>query len=307
MGDKILVTGANGMLGRAIARSARMVGKEVVPLTRNDVDLLDRSETRKVIDKIRPKMIFHAAAKVHGLMGNKAFPADMFNDNIRINTNVVEAAQLAGVEKFIAVGTVASYPDGVEMPIKPESIWQGPPHTSEAAYGHAKRAMLAHLQACSIQYGLQYAYAIMTNIYGPEDRFDELHGHVIPSLVSKFHTASLSQERVEIWGTGKAKRDFIYSEDAADALLSIADNINGPVNVATGRVVSIRRVVEILQNISGVTDVVWNSSKPDGQLLREYDIHELERAGFKPRYSLEEGLEKTYKWYAEHHSQARKK
>lgn len=300
-----IVTGGSGLLGGAIVEKLQAAGRDVVSLSSADCDLRDYDATVRLFKDLKPSVVFHAAAKVHGLMGNREFPGEMFSDNVRINLNVIDACRAASVEKIVAVSTVATYSSDLPLPVKPESIWDGPPHTSEAAYGHAKRAMLAHLESYSQQYGVKFAYALMTNIYGPRDRFDTQYGHVIPSLIAKFFAASQSGESVKIWGSGKAERDFIYSEDAAAALLALADGFEGAVNVATGVIASIKEVVDEMQQISGVDQIEWDLTKPDGQLLRRYDIQPLQNLGFKPAFSLSTGLAKTYDWYSLNHGIAR--
>lgn len=293
----ILVTGSSGVLGRALVASLSEAGKEIVAISSRDVDLRDRAATLALMRRLKPTQVFHLAAKVHGLGGNSAFMAEMFTDNALININVIDGAHQAGCEKFIGVSTVATYSSQAARPTVESSIWDGPPHNSERAYGHAKRAMLAQLEAYQSQYGMTFAYPIMTNIYGPHDRFDAVHGHVVPSLVTKFHMAAQSGSHVDVWGTGIAERDFIYADDAARALVTIAQYGNGPINVATGETVSIRHVVEVLSEHSGVSDVRWDANKPDGQLDRSYDVSKLVELGFAPRVSVADGLRATYEWY----------
>lgn len=294
----IVVTGSSGVLGRALVQALKDRGEAVTALASSDVDLRDRAATRSVLGDLRPAKIFHLAAKVHGLGGNSAFQGEMFADNARINMNVIDAALEIGCDKFVGISTVAIYASEAPKPVSEESIWDGPPHRSERAYGQAKRAMLAQLEAYQAQYDFCFAYPIMTNIYGPHDRFDSVHGHVVPSLVAKFHAASQRREPVEVWGTGRAERDFLFASDAAEALVRIGDDMHGPVNVATGSTVPIRTVVEILAAHSGVSDVRWDSTKPDGQLERSYDVSKLKSLGFEAATSIRAGLELTYDWYA---------
>jgi GDP-L-fucose synthase len=294
----IVVTGGSGVLGHALVSALAKEGKDTRILSSAEIDLRDRDRTIAKIEDIKPDLIYHLAAKVHGLGGNTAFPAEMFADNVRINMNVIDGAHASGCSKIVAVSTVAIYSSDAERPVVEGAIWNGPPHKSEQAYGHAKRAMLAQLEAYATQYGIAYAYPIMTNIYGPHDRFDAVHGHVVPSLVAKFHAAATSGRPVEVWGTGRAERDFLFASDAADALLMIADRHEGPINVATGSTVPIRAVVEILSRHTGVTDVRWDETKPDGQLERSYDVSKLNALGFSPAMSIADGLRDTYDWYA---------
>ena len=302
----ILVTGSSGVLGRALVDALERQGHAVATITSSDVDLRNQDATITAIKKIKPVKIFHLAAKVHGLGGNMSMPAEMFADNARINMNVIDAALAAGCQKFVGVSTVAIYSSSAAMPVSEGSIWVGPPHDSERAYGQAKRGMLAYLEACNAQYGMPFAYPIMTNIYGPHDRFDPVNGHVVPSLIAKFHEAAVSGGHVEVWGTGRAERDFIFADDAAQALLRVVDDADGPVNVATGSTVPIRTVVEVLSKHSGVTDVRWDATKPDGQLERSYDVRRLNDLGFKASVDIASGLCQTYDWYAENFASVRR-
>ena len=301
----ILVTGGSGVLGRALVSALRADGQEVHVLSSSEIDLRDRDRTIALFKALRPKRVYHLAAKVFGLGGNTQFPAEMFADNVRINMNVIDGVHQSECEKIVAVSTVATYSSGAPRPVVEDSIWNGPPHRAEGAYGHAKRAMLAQLDAYAKQYGLRFAYPIMTNIYGPHDRFDPVHGHVIPSLVAKFHQAALSGEGVVVWGTGRAERDFLYADDAATALIRIAAAQEGPINVATGETVPIRRVVELLSTLSGVSDVRWDATKPDGQLERSYNVDKLRALGFVPHITIEQGLAQTLEWYTRNYPAVR--
>lgn len=294
----ILITGCSGVLGAALLEELRSRYEGVVGIRSAEVDLLNLEATQEFFQKTRPETVFHAAAKVHGLVGNQKFPCDVYSQNIRINTNVVEAARLAGCTKFVGVSTVAAYPDGQPFPISEDALWKGAPHASERAYAHSKRAMLAHLDASKSQYGMDFAYPIVTNLFGPHDRFDEAHGHVIPSLVSKFHRAARTGAEAAVWGTGRAKRDFMYGSDAAAAIVLAGVKHSGPINIASGNTVPIAEVVGYLSAVSGVSRVVWDKTKPDGQLDRSYDISLLKGLGFQPQVSLEQGVEATYRWYA---------
>jgi len=294
----ILVTGSSGVLGTALTQEIGEHYSDVEAIKSSDVDLRNFDSTLSYFQARRPDIIYHAAARVHGLMGNRMFPNDVYVDNIRINTNVVEAARLSGCQKFIAISTVAAYPDTQKLPIREDFLLEGPPHHSEQAYAHSKRAMLGHLQACQVQYGMNFTYVLLTNLYGLHDRFDEAHGHVIPSLISKFHRAAREGGKVTIWGTGRARRDFLFSSDAASAIRLVGQKASGPINVASGMTVPVSSVVDCLSRISGVSDVAWDDTKPDGQLDRSYDVTRLRELGFHPRVGLEEGLRLTYEWYS---------
>ncbi len=304
---KVLVTGASGVVGSALVEDLRTHGYEVVPVTSADGDLRDQAQAERIIAKAAPDAVVHLAARVHGLMGNIHAQGRAYLDNVRMNTNVVDSARLAGVRKVVGMGSTAIYSDAAPRPLSEADVWAGAPHGSEAGYAHAKRAMLAQLEAYREEYGLDYAVALSTNLYGPGDRFDEAQGHVLPSLVSKFHRAVSTDTPVRVWGTGTPTRDFVYSTDAARALRLILEGFSGVINLATGTSVTIREAVETLADVSGYTrEIEWDSSKPDGQHARTYDVEKITTLGWAPEVSLRDGLETTYRWYAEHHVTARR-
>ncbi len=304
---RVIVTGAGGMLGRRVVEELSGAGYEPVGITRAVVDLIDTSSTHAVFADAKPDAVIHLAARVAGLGGNLAAPGEMFYENIMINTNVVEASRRAGVKKFVGVGSTAIYSDLVSLPMREEDIWLGPPHGSEAPYGNAKRAMLAQLQSYGQQYGLKYAYAVLTNSFGPDDRFDEKHGHVMPSLISKFHRASLDGSPVTIWGTGKPQRDFIYSKDAARAFRLMMERSEGAVNVASGVEISIRELVTLIAQVCDFKGGIdWDDTKPDGQALRQYDTTRLKTLAFRPAFDLRTGVKETYEWFDRHRTSTRR-
>jgi GDP-L-fucose synthase len=285
-------------MGKALVDELRANGATVIPLTSQDVDLTDFENTKRVFSHYAPDIVYHLAARVSGIMGNMRGQGEGYFYNTQINTNTVEAARLAGARKIIAMGSAAIYSDVVDLPMREEQVWAGRPHSSEAGYAHAKRGMLAQLESYRTQWGLDFAYCISTNLFGPNDKFDESYGHVIPSLVSKFHRAAHSGGLVTVWGTGAPQRDFLYVEDAARAIRLIGETFSGPINLATGTAITIRDTVDLIRRISGYTgNVIWDSEKPDGQKLRSYDVSKLSSLGFKPQYTLEEALTKTFEWF----------
>lgn len=304
----VLVTGAGGVIGQALLKELGKQGfSDVTGITSRECDLRNTDATTGLMNRVKPALVFHMAARVAGIMGNMRDRALAYVDNIRINTNVIDAAHNAGAKKIVAMGTTAIYSDIVPLPMREDDIWAGPPHLSEAPYGHAKRAMLAQLEAYKEQYGLEYAYCVSTNLYGPHDKFDEQHGHVLPSLVSKFFRAARDGDAVTVWGDGSPQRDFLFSQDAAVALCMIAENGSGAINLASGKFVTIRDVATLLAEIAGVQSALrWDATKPNGQMLRQYSVERLEALGFETRHSLREGLEKTYNWYCENHQSVRR-
>jgi len=304
----ILVTGAHGVIGTAlVAELEAHSGLPVVAVSSRDADLTDFAATAALFELHRPAIVYHLAARVSGIMGNMRAQGQAYLDNIRINTNTVEAARLAGAGKIVAMGSAAIYSDQVKLPMSEDDIWLGAPHGSEAGYAHAKRGMLAHLQAYQQQYGLDYAYCVSTNLFGPHDRFDEQNGHVLPSLISKFYRAVQERTAVTVWGTGTPQRDFFYARDAARAMRLIGEGFTGPINLATGNAISIRETAELIQRIAGHgIEIDWDRGKPDGQRLRGYDVSKLHALGFRPSFTLEAALTETYEWYAGNAAVARR-
>jgi GDP-L-fucose synthase len=304
---RVLVTGGSGLVGAALLEALRASGADAVGLSSRDADLTDFAATCAAFERHRPELVFHLAARVRGIMGNHGVHGQAYLDNIRIGTNAIEAARLAGARKVVAMGSSAVYGDAVTLPMRESEVWTGPPHPSEAGYAHAKRAMLAQLESYHDQWGLDYAYCISTNLFGPNDRFDERYGHVLPSLISKFHRAVRGGERLTVWGTGAPRRDFLYVKDAARALLLIAEAFTGPINLATGVSMSIRETVELIADVSGYSgEVEWDATKPDGQRLRDYDVTRLAALGFTPRWTLREALAETFAWFDANAATARR-
>jgi GDP-L-fucose synthase len=304
----VMITGAGGVIGRALtAELTKYSEAPVIAVSSQDIDLRNWAATEALFQQYRPKIVYHLAARVSGIMGNLRAQGAAYFDNTLINTNTIEAARLSGVAKIIAMGSSAIYSDQITLPMREEDIWNGPPHNSEFGYAHAKRSMLAHLQSYQNQYGLDYAYCVSTNLFGPHDRFDEQNGHVLPSLISKFHRAAHQTRTVTVWGTGTPQRDFFYSKDAARAIRLIGEKFSGSINLASGNPVSIRDVAELLVQIADPTiHIEWDRTKPDGQALRDYDVSKLKHLGFQAQYTLTEALRETYRWYCENVSQARR-
>jgi GDP-L-fucose synthase len=305
--SKTLITGGSGLVGRALSRALAEEGfSNVVGIGSRDCDLRDRDAVSRLMSDVAPEYVFHLAARVHGIGGNSRYKSDILVDNVLINTNVVEYSRRAGVKKIVAMGSGCVYPElkGQEELFE-DQIWSGPPHRSEDSYAHAKRLMLAQLDAAREQYGLSSAFVISGNLYGPHDNFNPDEGHVIPSLVAKFFQASLERRPVRVWGRGVAIRDFSYCDDTARALLAILCDLEGPVNMGSGLRHPIRDIVAALQEFTGVP-VEWDTDKPDGQLVRYYNLDRLESTGFRAKVSLVEGIRRTYEWYATNWRTARK-
>lgn len=298
--ERIVVTGAGGVLGAALGKLLNEhVNEDLLLLRRSDCDLLDKIAVERVWREFRPSLVFHLAGRVAGIQGNLNFAGAAFYENVAINLNVIEASQQVGVRKIVAAGTTAIYSDQVEMPMREADLWNGPPHSSEAAYGHAKRAMLANLQAYKQQYGMDYAYLICTNLYGPHDRFDTRYGHVVPSLVARFFEAARDKlDWIAIWGDGSPTRDFLFADDAAEGFATAALRGSGVYNLASGKVVTIRDLAENLKKISAFSgELRWDISRPNGQQRRAYDVSAMHSLGWNAHTELPDGLAQTFRWY----------
>ena len=311
--DKILVTGAAGMVGSHVVDLLRGRGHNVVGLGRlggsrgadDYTDLRDSAATLLAFKQHKPTHVFHAAACVYGIIGNMNRPGRSFLENLQINTNVIEAAHQVGVKKVTAMGTGCVYPfPPVSTPLKESDIFMGRPHPSESGYAHAKLAMLAMLETYE-QYGMDWAYVVSCNLFGPRDKFDPVNGHVVPALIRKFYEAKRDNTDVSVWGDGSAKRDFIYVKDAARAIETVMERGRGPINMGTDSVWRIGDIVDTLVQITGLPEyrVSWDIAKPNGVDYRGYDLSRLNALGFKPRYTIAEGLYETWEWY--NHEQAK--
>lgn len=296
----ILITGPRGLVGTALTNELINQGyQNIISCSRDLCELRDLQAVIAFFRKAQPAVVFHTAAAVFGIGGNLKNRGSIFFDNILINTHVIEASRIVGVKKIIAMGTIAAYPEPKTIPVKEDSIWEGPPHSSESSYAHAKRAMFAQLLAYQENYGLDFAHVISTNLYGPHDRFDPKGGHVIPSLVRKFYEAKKNNTNVNIWGDGTAARDFLYSQDMARALVLIMQNFSGSINVASGKKTMIREVVEVLSDYFQMgQQIEWDITKPNGRAYYDIDLTKLHSLGFQPAYSIKEGLTETLDWFA---------
>jgi GDP-L-fucose synthase len=298
--DRILVTGAAGLMGSSLVEHLLAEGYEnVIPLQRADCDLIDTPATFAQFERLRPDHVFHAAARVYGILGSLKHQGALFYDNCMINSNVVEAARRASVSKITVVGTGTVYPfPSAGLPLKEDMIFLGRPHPAHAGYANAKLAMLAMLEAYQESYGLKWAYIVSANLFGPRDRFDTETGNVVPSLIKKFHDAKRSGGAVTVWGDGSAQRDFVYIKDAARIALGVMNSIEGPVNMGSGHIYGIRDIVDTLAEITDMgSRIEWDHSKPNGQAYRGYDLSKINGLGLKPAYSIRDALKETWDWY----------
>jgi len=303
----ILVTGGTGLVGQALTLALKNLGMlNVVSIGSKDCDLRETLTVSVLMERIKPDYVFHLAARVHGIGGNTRYKSDILVDNVLINTNVIEQARKNGVKKIVAMGSGCVYPElKGQTELFEHQVWIGPPHHSEDSYAHSKRLMLAQLDAAKEQYGLSSAFVISGNLYGPHDNFNIEEGHVIPSLVAKFFAAKKAGLPVKVWGSGVAIRDFTYADDTARALIAILYNLEGAVNMGSGMRHPIRDIVDTLHSLTGVP-VEWDATKPDGQLVRFYNLDRLMSTGFTASIALADGIRATYEWYEKNWETSRK-
>jgi GDP-L-fucose synthase len=304
---KILVTGGAGFLGSFVVENLigkRKVARHNIKVPRSvDTDLRRWENCVRIVKDV--DLIIHAAGRGGGIGYNQKYPGTLFYDNIIMNSQLLEAARQEGVEKFVGIGTVCSYPKYAPVPFREETLWDGYPEETNASYGLSKKMMLVQSQAYRQQYGFNSIHLLMVNLYGPRDNFNLENSHVIPALVAKFVEAIRgTREEVVVWGTGKASREFLYVEDAAEAILLATERYNksDPVNIGAGQEITIRELVELIAELSGYKGkITWDTSKPDGQPRRRLDISKAKHEfGFEAKTNFRSSLEKTIEWYQRH-------
>ena len=302
-GKRILVTGGAGFLGRVLCDRLSDAGvADVIVPRRADTDLTEQADVRRLVADARPEIVMHLAAEVGGIGANREQPGRFFYANAIMGINLIEESRLGGVEKYVQVGTVCSYPKFTPVPFQETSLWDGYPEETNAPYGIAKKALLTMLHGYREQYGLNGIYLLPVNLYGPGDNFDLETCHVIPALVRKFAAArDEGQHFVGAWGTGSPSREFLYVDDAARAIVLATEQYADPepVNIGAGRETTIRQLTELIAEIVGFDgEIRWDPSKPDGQPRRMLDTSRAkERFGFEAEMSLEEGLRAVADWW----------
>jgi GDP-L-fucose synthase len=303
---RVLVTGGAGFLGAPVCRllEERGVAELIVP-RKAQHDLIDAVTVAALFESARPDVVIHLAAEVGGIGANRDNPGRFFYANMAMGLHVVEEARRRGVEKFVQVGTVCSYPKFTPVPFSEGSLWDGYPEETNAPYGIAKKALLVMLAAYRDQYRFPGIFLMPTNLYGPRDNFDPSSSHVIPALIRKCEEARLAGESsITCWGTGSASREFLYVDDCARAIVMATERYDSPepVNIGVGKEITIRDLVELIAQVTDFTgEIVWDTSKPDGQPRRVLDTTRAEQEfGFQVTTSFENGLRTTVDWFREH-------
>ena len=310
-GDRrVLVTGGGGFLGRAVLTrlGAHGAGRVVAPSSL-DYDLRDRGAVSDMFADTEPELVIHLAAHVGGIGANQARPADLYLDNLLMGTYVLEEARRHETPKTVMLGTICSYPKFTPVPFSEDSLWQGYPEETNAPYGIAKLAQLVQLQSNRSQFGQNGIYLMPTNLYGPGDKFHPAVSHVIPALIKKCVEAVESgEQKVEVWGTGRASREYLYVDDAAEAIVLAAEVHDGtePINLGSDREITIRETAETIARLVGFDgELRWDPSKPDGQPRRRVDASRAEHLlGWRAHTSFEDGLRATIDWYLANRSEA---
>lgn len=297
----IYVAGSSGLIGSAVVRYLKKDGyKNILTSTHKELDLIDTKKVEIFFRKNRPEYVFLCAGKVGGIFANYTYPADFIYQNLAIQTNVIKMCHKYKVKKLLFLGCSCIYPKVCKQPIKEEYLLTGTIESTNEPYAIAKIAGIKMCEAYNRQYKTNFISAIGATVYGENDNFSE-EGHVVGSLIKKFHDAKIKCEsEVVIWGTGKPKREFIFSEDMADACIFLMKNYNKnePINIGTGKDISIKKLAELIKDIVGFKGkIVYDKTKPDGIPKRLLDISKISSLGWKPKTDLKKGLMLTYNWY----------
>ena len=302
---RTLVTGGGGFLGSHLVERLRARGEDPFVARRRDYDLTRWDDAERLFADERPELVFHLAGEVGGIGANRASPGRFWYANLIMGANILELARINGVGKLVVAGTVCSYPKFTPVPFREVDLWDGYPEETNAPYGVAKKAILVGAQAYREQYGLETAFLMPANLYGPRDNFDLETSHAIPAMIRKMLDA---EGEVVLWGDGSPTRDHLYVDDCVEGLLLAADRWSGPepVNLGTGFEISFRELADVIADLTGFDgEIVWDTSQPNGQPRRVLDASRaLELFGFEARTPLRDGLERTIAWYREYAASA---
>ena len=299
----ILVAGGSGLVGSAIMRAYEKTNEDVIGISSKDLNLLDRDKTFKFIKEIKPSVVIDAAAKVGGIGGNNNYPVEFLSENIRIQSNLMDAAHSSGVEKLLFLGSSCIYPRNCAQPIKEEYILTGELEETNSAYAIAKIAGIELIKSYRKEYGYSWITVMPTNLYGTKDNFDLETSHVIPALIRKIHDAkSNNLHEVVLWGTGSPIREFLHVDDLARAVLVCLEKYNDPqhINIGSGTEISIKNLALKISNQIGYDgEIIWDTNRPDGTPRKVLDATKIFKLGWKPNISLDQGIRSTIDWYLE--------
>jgi GDP-L-fucose synthase len=301
MMNRIWIAGHRGMVGSSLVRRFTNSNYELSLATSAQLDLTDRAQTFNWVSLTRPDSAIIAAAKVGGIGANSSLPVKFLSDNVLIAINALDAAHKADINKLLFLGSSCVYPKFAEQPIKEESLLTGPLEKTNEAYAIAKIAGIKHVQAYRRQFGHKWVSAQPTNLYGFGDNFDFETSHVLPALIAKIHQAhSLDAPSVQLWGSGKPKREFLFVDDLAEAIEVVLEKYDDdlPINIGTGIDLEIRELAELISNVVGFSGTInWDTSKPDGTPRKLLNVRRVNELGWKAKTSIEDGIKATYNWY----------
>ena len=301
--SKVLVAGANGMVGSAIVRNLESKGYiNIIKGTRQDVDFTNQDETERYFCSEEPEYVFVAAAKVGGIMANNNYKADFLTENLQIQTNLIQQSYNFGVKKLLFLGSSCIYPKFATQPITEDQLMTGPLEPTNDAYAIAKIAGIMMCQAYRQQHGFNAISLMPTNLYGPNDNFDLETSHVLPAMIAKFHNATQKNESVSLWGDGSAMREFLHVDDLAEACYTCMQVYNEAehINVGTGEDVTIKELAETIADVVGFSGGIdWDATKPNGTPRKVMNVDRIKELGWEPKISLLQGIESTYRWYRE--------
>jgi len=300
---RVLVTGGAGFLGSFLVEKLKERDCDHVFIPRSkDYNLVEIESVKKVYKDVKPDIVINLAARVGGIGANRANPGKFFYDNLMMGVQMMEVGRQVGIEKFVAIGTICAYPKFTSVPFNEKNLWEGYPEETNAPYGFAKKMLLVQAQAYRQQYNFNAIYLLPVNLYGPRDNFNLETSHVIPAIIRKCIEAKQRGEgEITVWGTGKATREFLYVEDAAEGILLASEKYNKPepVNLGAGFEISIDDLVKLVARLTDFNGkIIWDTSKPDGQPRRCLNTSRAEKEfDFKTKTPLEEGLKKTIEWF----------
>ncbi len=306
---KVYVAGHHGLVGSGLVRALTRAGAgEVIGWRSAELDLRDRDATFQALHEAAPDVVIDAAARVGGIMANSTYPVDFLQDNMLIQTNVMDAAHAAGVDRLLFLGSSCIYPRHATQPIRESSLMTGPLEPTNQAYAMAKISGIFYIDAFRTQYGKRWISAMPTNLYGPCDNFDLETSHVLPAFIRRFHEAKVEgKDKVTLWGTGSPRREFLHVDDLADACLMLIDAYDSTetINIGWGDDLPIKELAETVASVVGFEgEIEWDTSKPDGMPRKLLDTSRINALGWRPTITLRDGVASTYDWYINNHQAA---